>query len=73
MSQEVVFSRGADLDIFESIQWYNEQRPELGNIFFDRIIEKVKVITDNPKLFSIRYENVYCAALDQFPCLIHYK
>ena len=40
----VVFSKGADLDIAESIEWYNKQKTGLGDIFFDRLVEKIEAI-----------------------------
>lgn len=71
MSQ-VVFSKGADLDISESIEWYNKQKTGLGDVFFSRLIEKVESIEKNPLMYSIRYRNVHCTMLDQFPYLVHY-
>jgi plasmid stabilization system protein ParE len=68
----VVFSKGADLDIAESIEWYNKQKTGLGDIFFNRLVEKIEAIEKNPLMYSIRYRNVHCAMLDQFPYLVHY-
>jgi hypothetical protein len=51
MSQ-VVFSKGADLDIAESIEWYNKQKTGLGDVFFNRLVEKIESIEKNPVMYS---------------------
>jgi len=73
MSFSIVFTKGADKDISESMQWYELQKKGLGKRFFDKLYEKVEKIEKNPHLYAIRYNNIRCASIDKFPFLIHYS
>lgn len=51
MSFSIVFTKGADKDISESMQWYELQKKGLGKRFFDKLYEKVeKIEKESPSI-----------------------
>lgn len=62
----------AEIDLQESIQFYNEQKEGLGDEFaimfnanFDRIIK-------NPNQFPIEYRNIKKALMERFPFIVFF-
>ena len=49
---EVIISRGAGLDITETIEWYETQRKNLGFEFALRFEEVIALLQDNPYLYQ---------------------
>lgn len=62
----------AKLDIKQSADWYNEQQKGLGKRFTSTVRSNVKSIQQNPRTFSIRYDQTHTALVDVFPFMIHY-
>ncbi len=72
MIYQLVFSKGANQDILESIQWYNEQQAGLGIRFNQKLDEKLDKIASLPLSYSFRYKKIRCAKVDDFPYMVHY-
>jgi hypothetical protein len=60
-------------DIQKATDWYNEQLPGLGSKFQDRVIHQINLLKTNPLGYSIRYKDVRCCLVKNFPFLIHFK
>jgi ParE toxin of type II toxin-antitoxin system, parDE len=63
----------AEEDILESIDWYNQEKSNLGFEFYDQLTEAIGTIEQSPKLFAVRFKTVRAAPLKRFPFLIYYK
>lgn len=63
----------AELDIQESIQWYNDASNGLGNSFYKNIKSTISLIQRNPKYFPVRYKTIHTALVKEFPFMIHYQ
>ena len=62
----------AEVDIRESIEWYNKAKHGLGNRFYNNVKSTLFRIQENPKHFPIRYKSVHTASVIKFPFLIHF-
>ena len=62
----------AKQDISEAANWYNSKQKGLGKRFTQEVRSKVLLISQNPKISAIRYDDVPTAVLDVFPFMIHY-
>ncbi len=63
----------AKQDISEAASWYNTKQKGLGKRFIEELRIKVLLIRKNPKISSIRYDDVRTMILDAFPFMIHYS
>ena len=72
MSYTLDFLPEAYQDLNEAVDWYNEQKEELGERLYHMVTNKMDKLKDNPFLWSVRYNEVHCALVDTFPYLIHY-
>ena len=59
-------------DIHSAILWYNKRRLGLGKKLLYEIRIKIRFIRQNPRAFSIRYDDVRTVVLNVFPYMIHY-
>ena len=62
----------AKQDISEAANWYNSKQKGLGKRFTQEVRSKVLLISQNPKISAVRYDDVPAAVLDVFPFMIHY-
>lgn len=58
-------------DIQEGIKWYNEQQTGLGRKFHEAVKTHIKKLQINP-FYQVRYEEVHCLPLKNFPYMIHF-
>jgi hypothetical protein len=58
-------------DIYKGVDYYNKQVDGLGKRFANEIKNTVKTLKKNP-FFQIKYDNVRCLPLANFPYMIHY-
>lgn len=72
MIYEISITPSALLDISEGVEYYNTKAEDLGYKFADDIENNFKIISLNPKAFTIRYKNVRGKLLKKFPFLILY-
>ena len=68
----VLLLPSAKLDIKTAAEWYNTQKKGLGKRFTNTVRSNVSFIKQNPKAFSVRYDETRTALLDIFPFMIHY-
>jgi len=60
-------------DLQENINWYNEKIPGLGHRFYKAVKTKISVIKKNPYALAIRYDDIRCGKVKDFPFMIHFK
>jgi hypothetical protein len=72
MIYEIFITPSALSDISEGVDYYNTKAKDLGYKFADDIENNFRIISLNPKVFSIRYKNVRGKLLKKFPFLILY-
>lgn len=58
-------------DIQQGIDWYNEQQSGLGRKFLAEVKMGFKSLKINP-FFQIRYDNVRCLPLKNYPFMVHF-
>ncbi len=73
MKYSPIVSLGAQQDIIESIEWYNKEKENLGFEFYENVIAKINLLTDNPLHYSIRFKDVRTAKVSKYPYLIYFK
>ena len=72
MAYKIIVDPAANLDIIESMDWYNKEQPELGIKFYKQVQTVLKYIRKNPFSFTIRYKTSHTALVDKFPYMVHY-
>lgn len=73
MSYRLIIDPAARLDIIESIRWYNEQKPGLGQLYYNSVKQTMKLIKKGPLMFQLRYKMLHMAPLEKFPFMILYQ
>jgi len=72
MAFKVLFAAEVYDDLQQSIDWYNEQQSGLGSRFFAAVKEQISRISKSHTTIAIRYDEVRCAKVINFPYLIHF-
>jgi toxin ParE1/3/4 len=73
MKYSLIFSEGAQHDIIESIQWYNEAKQNLGFDFNDHVNKKLSQLIERPLQSSIRFNTIRASKINHYPYLIYFK
>jgi toxin ParE1/3/4 len=73
MKYSPIVSLGAQQDILESIEWYNNEKDNLGFEFYESVIKKLNSLADNPLHYSKRFKDVRTAKVNKYPYLIYFK
>ena len=73
MSYEIVFTKLADADIAYAMEWYNEQRADLGNEFYEELIAAIKVLQNELIQHRIGFESLRKINLKRFPFQVFYE
>ncbi len=72
MSYNLLFSSEAEMDLQESIDWYEEQRSGLGFEFSMRFEEALQFLTNHPGMYAKIYNEVRSVLMTQFSYAIFY-
>lgn len=59
-------------DIQKAVDYYNSKKLGLGKRFFKTINQNIDYLTKYCYSFSIRYDDVRCMPVRNFPYMIHY-
>lgn len=62
----------AEQDIKEAYQWYEQQRRNLGKLFFAEVDSKMELIEREPELYEKVYKNVRRALCKKFPYSVYF-
>lgn len=73
MRYSLIVSLGAQKDILESIEWYNNEKANLGFEFYESLMEKINSLAERPLLYTKRFKNVRTAKVNKYPYLIYFK
>jgi len=68
----VVISKPAQIEIQESLMWYNERSNLAHQKLLTEIDDSIKGLTQNPFLHSIKYKDVRSVMLKRFPYSFYY-
>ncbi|MDQ6756105.1 MAG: type II toxin-antitoxin system RelE/ParE family toxin, partial [Bacteroidota bacterium] len=52
-----ILSTRAQKEITESWEWYEERQQGLGDRFFKEVINKIRLIEQNPERYPTRYKS----------------
>ena len=58
MKFPVLLIPAANDDLLASIAWYNNQKKDLGNQFYNAVVATVNIIISNPLLFAIKVKSI---------------
>jgi plasmid stabilization system protein ParE len=73
MTLSVVFRPEAAFDVLETRDYYERQRPTLGDQFADAIDETVELIAAQPELFAVVLRTVRRTKIRRFPYVVYYR
>ena len=73
MKYKVEFRKEAQLDILETIIWYEKRRIGLGDEFFIALENVKHFIEQNPHHFEDKYKGIRKAITKRFPFIIYYR
>lgn len=72
MSRKVRITSIAEMEISDSIFWYDSQSSGLGSEFYNEVFELIEAIRNNPKIYKVRHFQIRVAPIKRFPFSIHY-
>lgn len=73
MSLPLVVRPEAQADLLAARDWYEQQRPGLGDDFSDAAEELLDRIAATPKLYPATLKDVRRAKLRRFPYVVYYR
>src|ERR1700733_13358273 len=72
-SKSVVLLPLAKRDVKKGFDWYEEQKPGLGDVFLERVEECLTAIRRSPKAFQPISKDARRAIVKQFPYVVFYR
>jgi plasmid stabilization system protein ParE len=69
---KVRIHKAALQDIQEATDWYNKQVPGLGKRFQNQVKKQINALRKTANHHGIRYSDVRCILIKNFPFLIHF-
>jgi len=73
MLYKVVLQLGAQDDIDDAFNWYEDQQTGLGELFLKELTQFYKKLELNPEIFSKAAKHYRQAILNRFPFVIIYE
>lgn len=73
MNFKVIYNPDIYKDIQQAIDWYNEQQSGLGLRFYKILNKRLNSLKTDALLYTIRYDDIRCLPLRNFPYMIHYR
>jgi len=73
MKFKIVYNPEVVNDIQQAIDWYNEKQPGLGKRFFNTIKAHIDSLKNSALHYAIRYDDVRCMPVKNFPYMVHYR
>jgi len=68
-----ILSTRAQKEIMEAWEWYEERQQSLGDRFVKEVIDKIRLIEQNPERYPTRYKFYKETSVTIFPFLIIYR
>lgn len=72
MTRRFILRPRAEHDIQAAFEWYESQRPRLGDEFLAAVREKLEAVRSFPESSPVIYRDVRRAVVSRFPYLIFY-
>lgn len=69
----IIYHPELQYDFQEAMDYYNDKSTLLGDRFFNVAIAQIKTLSNDAYLYAVKYSDVRCVAVPEFPYLIHYK
>jgi plasmid stabilization system protein ParE len=73
MNYVPVFRPIVQEEVDQAYQWYETQRPELGDEFLDCVSRQVNLICQMPEAYRLVYRDVRRSLVKRFPYAIYYR
>ncbi len=73
MSDDVRLRKDAEQDLEDAADWYQRQRPGLGQDFLDEVAATLERLVDNPLMYPAVYRGLRRALIGRFPFGIFYR
>jgi len=68
-----ILSSRAQKEITQAWEWYEDRQQTLGDRFVKEVINKIRVIVQNPERYPTRYKSYKETSVNIFPFLIIYR
>jgi len=72
MSHKVILDPLAKQDLDDNIDWYNLRQPGLGNRFYGKVKDTLRLVGQNPFGFPVKYKDTRAVPVNTFPFTVHY-
>jgi plasmid stabilization system protein ParE len=72
MAYTLIIKAEAERDLAEAVEYYDSQRPGLGDEFLNRMRDTFKLLTENPFLATRSYKGIRQTMVAQFPFVVCY-
>ena len=72
MTRRFVLCPRAERDVQSTFEWYESQRPGLGEEFLVSLRERLEMVRSFPEAFPVIYRDVRRAVVSRFPYLVFY-
>jgi plasmid stabilization system protein ParE len=73
MSLRIVLRTEASLDVEQARDYFEQQRPGLGQAFLNRLREVLERIRSAPELYGLVWQNIRAARLRKFTYVVYYR
>jgi hypothetical protein len=73
MKFKVIYNPEVYDDIQQAVDWYNEQKPDLGKHFYTTTKNHLNSLKSSALHFAIRYDDIHCMKIKKFPYMTHYR
>ena len=73
MSLPVILAPETRAEFDDAYDWYEQQRPGLGEVFADRVQQVLDRIATNPRLHQAVLRDVRKAVVARFPYCVYYR
>jgi len=73
MNYTILFKEEAELDLLNSIEWYESKQAGLGEQFLQEVNSNIQLIQKSPYLFQVKQRHKRFCPLKQFPFIIIYE
>ena len=72
MTRRFILRPRAERDIQSTFEWYESQRPGLGDEYLVSLRERLEMVRSSPEAFPILYRDVGRAVVSRFPYVVFY-
>jgi len=73
MTLQVRLRPEAELDLAQAAQWYEDQKPGLGQEFLDEALATLSTIAETPSMYAIIHRSTRRSLMRRFPFGIFYQ